>query len=65
MTKPAKKNSYVYVVSCKDGTLYTGWTVDLNKRLAAHNSGKASKYTRSRRPVTLEYYETFEKGRML
>lgn len=49
-----------YLLRCADGTLYCGWTNDLEKRLAAHNSGKASKYTRSRLPVELVWYETFE-----
>lgn len=50
---------YTYIVKCSDGTLYTGWTTDLSKRLAAHNSGKGAKYTRSRTPVTLAYFEAF------
>lgn len=49
-----------YLLRCADGTLYCGWTNDLEKRLAAHNSGKASKYTRSRLPVKLVYFETFD-----
>lgn len=44
---------YVYVLKCRDGSLYTGYTNDLKKRLKMHNDGKASKYTRSRRPVKL------------
>ncbi len=52
--------NYTYMVRCKDGSLYTGWTTDLEKRLKAHNEGTAgAKYTRSRRPVTLAYAETF------
>ena len=43
-----------------DGTLYTGWTNDLEKRVEAHNSGKGAKYTKARRPVELAYYEEFE-----
>ena len=46
-----------YILRCSDGTLYTGWTNNLEKRLQAHNNGQASKYTRSRRPVTLVYAE--------
>ena len=53
------RKSCTYILHCSDGSLYTGWTNDLNKRLAAHNAGTASKYTRSRRPVTLVYCETF------
>lgn len=52
--------AYVYIVECADGTLYSGWTNDLEKRIAAHNAGDGAKYTRSRRPVRLRYYETFE-----
>jgi putative endonuclease len=51
--------AYTYIVECADGTLYTGWTNDLAKRVAAHNSGKGAKYTRSRRPVALRYFEEF------
>lgn len=51
--------TYTYIVLCKDNTLYTGWTTDLEKRIKAHNSGKGAKYTKPRRPVTLVYYETF------
>ena len=52
--------AYTYLLRCADGTLYCGWTDNIEKRLAAHNSGKASKYTRSRLPVQLVYYESFE-----
>ena len=48
---------YTYLLRCADGTLYGGYTTDLQKRLAAHNSGKGAKYTRSRRPVKLVYTE--------
>ena len=51
--------NYTYILRCADGTLYTGWTNNLEKRLAAHNAGTAAKYTRPRRPVTMVYYETF------
>jgi putative endonuclease len=51
---------YVYIVECRDGTLYTGWTVDLQKRLAQHNLGTGAKYTRSRYPVTLLHWEVFD-----
>ena len=53
------RNNYTYIVECSDGTLYCGWTNDLEKRLTAHNSGKGAKYTKSRLPVKLVYYETF------
>ncbi len=52
--------SYVYILLCRDKSLYTGWTVDLDKRLKTHNKGKASKYTRGRLPVEIVYYEEFE-----
>lgn len=51
--------NYTYIVRCKDDSLYCGWTNDLKKRLTSHNAGKGSKYTRSRHPVTLVYFETF------
>lgn len=52
-------NYYFYVLYCKDGTLYAGFTTDLERRLAAHNSGRGAKYTRvrSRRPAKLIYRE--------
>ncbi|MER0124040.1 GIY-YIG nuclease family protein [Streptococcus sp. ZJ93] len=51
----------MYVVKCADNTLYTGYTTDIAKRIATHNSGKGAKYTRpqSRRPVELLYHESF------
>ena len=53
-----KDTWYVYMVQCSDGTLYTGITNDLEKRIATHNSGKdGAKYTRGRRPVKLVYAE--------
>ncbi len=51
--------NYTYILQCADGTLYCGWTNDLEKRLKAHNEGKGAKYTRARLPVTLVYYEEF------
>ena len=47
----------VYMLQCGDGSLYTGSTTDLNRRLAAHSSGRGAKYTRSRLPVELVYWE--------
>ena len=47
----------VYILQCADGTLYTGWTTDLERRLHAHNSGRGARYTRGRRPVSLVYHE--------
>ena len=52
-------SNVTYILRCADGTLYTGWTNDLERRLQAHNAGMGAKYTRPRRPVTLVYKETF------
>ena len=52
--------NYTYIVKCSDGSLYTGWTTDLDRRIRAHNDGAGAKYTKSRRPVRLVYYETYE-----
>ena len=52
--------NYTYILKCKDGSLYTGWTNDLEQRVAAHNTGKGAKYTKARRPVELVYFEEFE-----
>ena len=52
--------NYTYILLCKDGTLYTGWTNDLKKRIKAHNMGKGAKYTKARRPVKLVYYEEYQ-----
>ncbi|MDD6440243.1 MAG: GIY-YIG nuclease family protein [Lachnospiraceae bacterium] len=49
--------AYTYMLRCCDGSLYTGWTNDLGKRLAAHRSGKGARYTKSHRPVSLAYFE--------
>lgn len=52
--------NYTYIVKCADGTLYTGWTNCLKKRMKAHNEGKTgAKYTKTKRTVTLVYYEGF------
>ena len=50
----------VYLLRCADGTLYCGWTTDMESRLKAHNAGTGAKYTRSRRPVELVYTEEYE-----
>lgn len=52
---------HVYILECKDKTLYTGSTNDVESRLIAHNAGKGAKYTRGRLPVKLLYTESFEK----
>jgi len=52
--------NYTYILECKDGTYYTGWTNNLDKRLKDHNEGKGAKYTKPRLPVSLIYYEKFQ-----
>ena len=52
--------NYTYILQCADGSLYTGWTNNLAKRVADHNEGKGAKYTKGRGPVTLAYYEAFD-----
>ncbi|MDY3249077.1 MAG: GIY-YIG nuclease family protein [Candidatus Choladocola sp.] len=51
--------NYTYMLRCSDNTYYTGWTNNLEKRIAVHNRGLGAKYTKSRLPVELVYYETF------
>lgn len=51
---------YTYILRCKDGTYYTGYTNDLEKRITAHNEGKGAKYTKGRGPVELVYHEAFD-----
>lgn len=51
---------YVYIVECSDGTFYTGYTTDIERRIKTHNEGKGAKYTKIRRPVVLIYEERFE-----
>lgn len=53
-------NNYVYILECADGSLYTGWTTDPQRRLAAHNSGRGAKYTKYRCPVKIVHLEKFE-----
>lgn len=55
-----KEGWYVYMVRCRDGSLYTGIAKDVDARVAAHNEGKGAKYTRARRPVELVYREAAE-----
>lgn len=57
--KETIQKNYTYILKCSDGTLYTGWTNDLTKRLKAHNDGRGARYTKTRRPVVLAYYESF------
>lgn len=51
---------FVYILRCKDGSLYTGYTTDVKRRLKTHNAGKGAKYTRSRLPVKLVYYKRID-----
>lgn len=52
--------NYTYILKCSDGSLYTGWTNNLERRVDCHNAGKGAKYTKSRLPVELAYWEFFE-----
>ena len=53
--------NYTYIVECAAGTLYTGWTTNVQKRVKAHNEEKSgAKYTKAKRPVKLVYYEGYE-----
>lgn len=52
--------AFVYMLRCKDGSLYTGWTNDLQHRLAMHRSGRGAKYTRGRGPLELAYAEELD-----
>ena len=54
------KKYYVYILKCSDGTYYTGYTDDPERRAMVHNNGRGAKYTRSRRPVELIYTEEFD-----
>ncbi|QUF83615.1 GIY-YIG nuclease family protein [Clostridium sp. LQ25] len=55
--------NYVYIIECSDGTLYTGWTNNLDKRIEQHCNGTGAKYTRGRGPVRLVYHEEFNDKR--
>jgi predicted GIY-YIG superfamily endonuclease len=57
LKKQLSEQWFVYILRCADGSLYTGITNDLNRRLVQHNTGTASRYTRSRLPVTFVYHE--------
>ncbi len=54
---PSHKGHFVYMLRCADGSLYTGYTTEVHRRLAEHNEGKGAKYTRGRLPVELVYWE--------
>ena len=51
--------NYTYILECSDGSFYTGWTNNLEKRINCHNKGKGAKYTRGRLPLKLVYFEEF------
>ena len=55
--KSASKGFFCYILECADGTYYTGWTTDPERRLHQHNLGRGARYTRCRRPVRLAYVE--------
>lgn len=57
MRNSKNSKNYVYIALCRDGTLYTGWTSDVERRTAAHNGGFGAKYTRGRAPVVVIYQE--------
>lgn len=52
--------NYTYILECSDGSLYCGWTNNIEKRVAAHNAGRGAKYTKGRRPVRLVHIEVFD-----
>lgn len=58
-----EKQNITYILQCSDGTLYTGWTNNMDKRLKKHNAGQGAKYTRGRRPVKLMYTEAYDTKR--
>jgi putative endonuclease len=53
-------NAWVYILRCRDGSFYTGWTNDLERRLAKHSAGEASRYTASRLPVELAFAQAMD-----
>lgn len=57
---PSTTPHYTYMLECSDGTFYTGYTTDLNRRVSEHNNGDGAKYTKGRTPVELVYQETHE-----
>ncbi|ELZ45308.1 excinuclease ABC subunit C [Halorubrum coriense DSM 10284] len=57
---PLVADHHVYVIECADGTLYTGYTTDVERRVAEHDAGEGAKYTRGRTPVTLRHVESFD-----
>ena len=60
MSSEPSATHHVYVIECADGTLYTGYTTDVERRVAEHDAGEGAKYTRGRTPVTLRHTEAFD-----
>ncbi|WP_202081430.1 GIY-YIG nuclease family protein [Caldalkalibacillus salinus] len=60
MAERKDSQHYVYILRCKDNTLYTGYATDVSRRLAEHHAGKGAKYTRGRGPLKLVYVERCE-----
>ncbi len=58
--KQESKKYYAYMVRCSDNSIYSGYTTDVHKREKVHNTGKGAKYTRTRLPVKLVYFEKFD-----
>jgi putative endonuclease len=57
---PEGADHYIYVLACADGSLYTGYTTDVERRVAEHNAGEGAKYTRGRTPVEVVHVEAFD-----
>ena len=57
MRKATRRAAFVYLLRCADGTIYTGWTFDVSRRVRDHQHGRGARYTRARRPVELIYHE--------
>lgn len=55
-----EEKAFVYLLRCNDNSLYCGWSFDLSKRVKVHNTGKGAKYTKTRLPVKLVYFEVYE-----
>jgi putative endonuclease len=60
MEMQGMSNHFVYILQCKDNTLYTGYTIDIHRRIEDHHQGKGAKYTRGRGPFQLMYLETYD-----
>jgi putative endonuclease len=61
VSTPSRESRHsVYVIECADGTLYTGYTTDVERRVDEHDAGEGAKYTRGRTPVTLRHVESFD-----